>query len=323
MLRSQMRTGAIQVDGGVASKELCIILPALNEERSIGQVIRRIPRESLRVLGYSPRVVVVDGRSKDSTLAIARAKGAETVIQDGKGKGDALRQVHEALREEARSQTPPPLTQRCYVVLDADGTYPPETITDLVAALDSGYDLVLGSRFMGIIHPGAMTRLNRIGNRFLTQLFRILNGVDITDVCTGMYAFNERVFENLSLQADGFDVEADLFTSASLMNARFAEVPVDYSRRLGEPKLVPLRSGIQIGTRMFLRRVHSMGSHSKLQERPSRPLHPFLAWAERLRDPHSARRRRAVRSRWALGGLLTFLAPSDPSHSRREGFRED
>lgn len=323
MTQDQGKLGASHVDAQAASKELCIILPALNEERSIGQVIRRIPRESLQVLGYSPRVLVVDGRSKDATLSIAKKRGAEIVLQNGKGKGDALRQVHEALLEEARRAADPFPRQRRYVVLDADGTYPPETISDLVAALDSGYDLVLGSRFMGIIHPGAMTRLNRIGNQLLTKMFRFLNKVDITDVCTGMYAFNERVFENLSLRADGFDVEADLFTSASLMNARFAEVPVDYGRRIGEPKLIPLRSGIQIGMRMVLRHLHAAGNDPRLPVRPSRPLHPFLAGTKRLRDPHARRRRRGTRSRWALGGFLALLGPSDAAEAQGDGFREN
>lgn len=321
-MQDQQRSEATGVDARVASKELCVILPALNEERTIGQVIRRIPRDSLSVLGYSPRVLVVDGRSTDATLRIARARGAETILQSGAGKGNALRQVHEALLKESRDAPDATRRPRRYVVLDADGTYPPETITDLVAALDSGYDIVLGSRFMGIIHPGAMTRLNRVGNRLLTQLFRAINKVDITDVCTGMYAFNERVLENLSLQADGFDVEADIFTSASLMNARFAEVPVDYGRRVGEPKLIPLRSGIQIGARMFLCRLQAMGNHPTLPHAPSGPVHPFLDWANRLREPSFKRRRRRARSRWSTGRLLAFAAHANPSEPPADQIRE-
>lgn len=318
MPQDQTRPEASQLDGGDGSKELCIILPALNEAQTIGHVIRRIPRKSLRVMGYSPRVLVVDGRSTDPTLAIASAKGAEIVMQDGRGKGDALRQVHEALLAEARRREAPAPRLRRYVVLDADGTYPPETITDLVAALDSGYDLVLGSRFLGIIHPGAMTRLNRIGNRFLTRIFRILNRVDLTDVCTGMYALNERVFENLSLRADGFDVEADLFTAASLMNARFGEVPVDYRRRVGAPKLIPLRSGLRIGWRMFVRRVQGLDGRPPLSVAPRRPLHPFIAWTERVRDASGPSRLRTGQSGFSASRFVSLFGLSPVADSNQE-----
>lgn len=295
MMQGQERLEASGAGAGGTPKELCIILPALNEERTIGQVIRRIPRESLHLLGYSPRVLVVDGRSTDATLKIARAKGAEIVNQEGKGKGDALRQVHEVLQKEVGDEPTSASCPRRYVVMDADGTYPPETIADFVAALDSGYDLVLGSRFLGIIHPGAMTNLNRFGNQLLTWLFRTLARVEITDVCTGMYAFNERVFDNLDLRADGFDIEADIFTAASVMNARIAEIPVDYTRRLGEPKLVPLRSGVRIGWRIFVRRVQGLDGRAPLLLPPPRPHHSFIAWTGRIRDTFDLSRSPAER----------------------------
>ena len=265
------------------AREVCIILPALNEERTIGRVIRRIPIETLRVLGYASRILVVDGHSVDATLAIARARGAEVVRQDGRGKGNALRQVVELLQEEARDSDRSGVA-RHYVVLDADGTYAPESISDLVAALDSGYDMVLASRFLGIIHPGAMDDLNRIGNQLLTWLFRMLNGLAITDACTGMYAFNDRLLRNLNLHADGFDVEAELFTSASLMKARIAEVPIDYARRGGDAKLLPLRSGLQIGVRMLTKRMQRAEVGPPLTRAPRGPPHPCIGWTGIIRE---------------------------------------
>lgn len=306
---------ATRLEAGAVSRSVCVILPALNEERTIGSVIRRIPRETLEVLGYSPRILVVDGNSIDSTLAIARARGAEIVHQDGRGKGNALRQVVEVLQGDGGSSNVVIPGPTHFVVLDADGTYAPETITDLVAALDSGYDLVLASRFLGFIHPGAMGSLNRLGNRLLTQLFRFLNGVALTDVCTGMYAFNDRVLRNLRLEADGFDVEADLFTAACLMGARIAEVPVDYSRRVGEPKLLPLRAGIRIGLRILSRWLERGNRRIPVMQAAGRPPHPFIAWTGRLRDLSSE-------SRLAFSTVLGILGrigagPSGPDGNRR------
>lgn len=302
-------------------KEVCIIIPALNEERTIGRVIRRIPRESLRVLGYKARVLVVDGNSSDGTLRIAKARGAEIVVQAGKGKGNALRQVCDYLQEDVWDGGGLVRESRHYVVIDADCTYPPETIADLIAALDSGYDVVVASRFMGMIHPGAMTPLNRFGNRALTRLFGFLNGVDLSDVCTGMYAFNERVFQNLKLEADRFDVEAELFTSARLMNARFAEVPVDYSRRLGKPKLRPLRSGIQIGLRMFVSRTRRPEGFAALPESRSPAPHPFLAWLGTVRDPSAPRR--TGRTRSIFNQFLALVGRSEAAGFERDWFRRN
>jgi hypothetical protein len=144
--------------------------------------------------------------------------------------------------------------------------------------------------------------LNRLGNHSLTWLFRLFTGIEVTDVCTGLYAFNERVLRNLSLQAEGFDVEADIFTSAFLMDARFAEVPVDYGRRVGKPKLIPMRSGLRIGRRMFIRRVQGLDGRAPLPEVPALPAHPSIVWDERVRDRSVPRAVRVARP-WFLSLL--------------------
>src|SRR5439155_6043744 len=103
-----------------------------------------------------------------------------------------------------------------YFMIDADGTYPPEMVPVFREALTSGQNVVLGSRFLGKMAEGAMTTLNRVGNRVLSALARLLFGVSVTDVCTGMWAFNADTLRELSLEARGFDLEADLFGSAAL-----------------------------------------------------------------------------------------------------------
>lgn len=314
-------TGGQSARATTVPKEVCIIIPALNEATTIGRVIRRISRESPRILGYTPRVLVVDGSSVDATLRIAKSRGAEIVVQAGKGKGNALRQVCDYLQDDEWHGGGLMREPRHYVGLDADCTYPPETIADLIAALDSGYDVVLASRFMGMIHPGAMTELNRFGNRALTQLFGFLNGVDLSDVCTGMYAFNERVFRNLKLQADRFDVEAELFTFAHMMNALFAEVPFDYSRRVGKPKLRPLRAGIQIGIRMFVGRTRRPEGSAALPESGPPAPHPFIAWLGTLRDPSVPRRSGAPLSRSILNQFLALVGRSEAPGSERDWIR--
>ncbi len=233
-----------------------IFLPALNEEHGIGLVMDRIPRAELEAAGYSVSVWVVDGNSTDRTLQEGRDRGANVFIQKGRGKGNAMRQAFDHVlqtRDQANGESS---DREFYLMLDADGTYPPEAVPEFVEALASGNDVVHGSRFRGRMEDGAMTPLNAIGNRVLSTLARFLYGVYVTDVCTGMWGFSAKALRQIRLEATGFDLEADLFGSACLSRARSHELPVDYAARIGPPKLIPLRSGLQIAMRLFTRRLN-------------------------------------------------------------------
>src|SRR5216110_191476 len=232
-----------------------ILLPALNEERAIGKVLDRIPRAQLEAAGYTVSIWLVDGNSTDRTLEVGRKNGASVFIQAGRGKGNGMRQAFDHLlrtrdRADGGSREP-----EFFLMLDADGTYPPEAIQRFLEALASGNDVVLGSRFRGRMAEGAMTPLNAIGNRILSALARLLFGVSVTDVCTGMWGFKADALRRIPLEASGFDLEADLFGSACLSQARITELPIDYDARIGPAKMLPLRSGLQIALRLFVRRL--------------------------------------------------------------------
>src|SRR5207244_6735568 len=117
----------------------------------------------------------------------------------------------------------------------------PEAIATFLNAIASGDDVVLGSRFLGRMAEGAMTPLNAIGNRVLSALARLLFGVSVTDVCTGMWGFKSDALRRIPLEASGFDLEADLFGSACLSQPRITELPIDYDARLGPPQTLHLR----------------------------------------------------------------------------------
>lgn len=233
-----------------------IFLPALNEEQSIGQVLERIPRTELESSGYSVSVWVVDGNSTDGTLDVVRDRGARVFVQAGRGKGNGMRQAFDQLlhaQDLADGGSPEP---EFVLMLDADGTYPPEAVPEFLEALESGNDVVLGSRFRGRIAEGAMSPLNVMGNRCLSAFARLLYGVTVTDVCTGMWGFKADALRRIPLEASGFDLEADLFGSACLSNARIQELPIDYGARMDSSRMLPLRSGLVIAWRLFLRRVN-------------------------------------------------------------------
>ncbi|TLZ68153.1 MAG: glycosyltransferase, partial [Methanobacteriota archaeon] len=144
------------------ARSIIVLLPALNEEMAVGSVISRIPTERLRRSGYDVRVWVVDGKSTDATLQVARDRGASTYVQSGEGKGNGVRQALNHLLNDRSSGAA--AGSRLFVMLDADGSYPPEDIPSFVDALESGSDVVVGSRFRGHVEDGAMTSLNRLGN---------------------------------------------------------------------------------------------------------------------------------------------------------------
>src|SRR2546422_5932524 len=239
------------------TRSVVVLLPALNEEHAIGTVIDRIPTERLARAGYDVQVWVVDGKSTDATFAVARDHGANIFVQVGNGKGSGVRQVLEYLLTGTRDEGHD--SRRLFIMLDADGSYPPEDIPAFVDALESGSDVVVGSRFRGHVEDGAMTSLNRLGNEILNGLARILYRVPVSDVCTGMWAFREDCVREFGLAAESFDLEADLFASACEVGARMRELPVDYSRRIGDPKLVPLRTGLLIAWRLLTRRLNRGG----------------------------------------------------------------
>ena len=234
------------------SRNVVVLLPALNEEKGVGCVIDRIPKARLRQAGYGVRVWVVDGKSTDATLEVARGRGASTFIQTGDGKGNGVRQ----LLDHLMAQPTVAGQESLYVMLDADGSYPPERIPEFVHALEAGSDVVVGSRLHGEVEDGAITPFNLLGNRLLSRLATFLFGVPVSDVCTGMWGFREDSLRQFGLGADGFDLEADLFASACETGASLKEVPIEYRRRIGDAKLIPFRTGLLIAWRLLMKRLN-------------------------------------------------------------------
>ncbi len=239
----------------LAAIGLSIVLPALNEERGVAAVLRRIPRQGLRRLGYSATIYLLDGRSTDRTRAVAERLGASVFVQSGRGKGSAFREFV------------PTITERFTVVLDSDGTYPPEMIPRLVKKLRAGNPVVVGSRIRGSIERGAMSNANLLGNRLLSGFASLLFRTRISDVCSGMWAFDSGKLKSLGLTAEGFELEADIFAECSLQGIPIVEIPIPYSKRIGEPKL-RLREGLRIAFALLRKRIHG---------KEPRPVEPIVA----------------------------------------------
>jgi len=215
-------------------ESVAVIIPALNEERGIGDVVERIPVSDLLKDGFETTAYVVDGHSTDATQEIAARKGANIIFDEGKGKGAAMRAAFEVVDAD-------------YVIMvDGDDTYPIDVATEMVRLLQT-YDVVVGSRLKGKIEPGAMTRVNIVGNTLLTLFARLLFSAKISDLCSGLWGFRRDVIQRLELAAQGFDLEADMFAECVLKGCTIAEIPITYRARHDSPKLSSLRDGFKIG----------------------------------------------------------------------------
>ncbi len=232
-------------DGESVTKEVCVILPALNEERTVGLVIDEIPVSDLESRGYKTSIIVVDNGSTDGTGRIAAEKGARVVTEPRRGKGMALRAGFEAAEGDF------------VFMLDSDYTYPAVHITDMLTLLEGEHDVVLGSRLKGHIEDGAMTGLNKVGNRLLALITNVLYGTRISDPCTGCWGLRADVARGLDLQARGFDIEVNMLTEIARNGFRVAEVPIGYRRRKTRPKLNSLRDGFRIGKTLVRRKFRS------------------------------------------------------------------
>jgi glycosyltransferase involved in cell wall biosynthesis len=200
---------------GEAIETVVIIIPTSNEGRTIGKVINDVPVADLLQNGLETTVHVIDGQSTDKTREVAVDKGAQLVLEESKGKGSAIHTAFKSIKADYA------------IMVDGDNTYPIEMATELIHLLKTN-DVVLGSRLRGTIEPGAMTKLNVVGNKLLSLLAWMLWGTHISDVCTGFWAYRGDAIRQFELLAPGFEIEADMFVECVKKGLRIAEIPTTY-----------------------------------------------------------------------------------------------
>ena len=219
----------------MSQKDICILIPTLNEEESIEPVIREF-----RALGYE-NILVVDGHSTDATVAKSKAAGARIFLQSGSGKGQALKEVFAEIEEE-------------YILLiDGDGTYLPSEADRILAPVLNGQaDHVVGNR-LGNIQGGALKRLNMIGNKMINRFFATIYRVRLTDILSGYRAFTTEGIRLLDLSMPGFEIESEITIESVKKGLRIIEVPITYRPRPAgtKTKLHPFRDGLKIILTIF------------------------------------------------------------------------
>ena len=214
-------------------KQVCVIIPTLNEEPTIQTVIKGLPA---RVHDRPIFVLVVDGHSTDQTVKLAQESGAQVILQRSKGKGAAMKEGVRSVEAEI------------YVFIDGDGTYHSGEIEKLLTPIiDGSADLVIGSRFIGEIEKGAVTWVNRLGNRVFNFMNRIATGARITDMLSGYRAIRGSALKEMVLLTKHFEIETEITVEAITRGFTVLEVPIQYSRRqAAASKLKPLQDGTKI-----------------------------------------------------------------------------
>ena len=226
-------------------RNLFIMLPTLDEEMALAEIYSRIPFDELKSIGYSTRVVVVDGGSSDHTLEIAKEMGCEILEQWGEGKGVGIRQGFKKFLEYEDDDL---------VMLDCDGTYHPEEIVRMVTSIPKS-GIAIGDRLRGDLKPDAMTSTNWIGNQLLTWLAVALHGKPINDLCSGFWAFSKESLQKMQLNSMRFEIEAEMYTSCAYLGIPIRHVPITYSKRVGEAKLGSIKDGSSIARKLIIRRI--------------------------------------------------------------------
>jgi len=237
-----MGTGAARMNSVDGSLSTQVIIAALNEEQGIGLTIK----ELMSVLNSS-RVLVVDGRSSDRTVEIAKNCGASIVCQDGKGKGDAI----------AKALQYTEIVGGYVVLTDADFTYPANYIPEMIKILNENPDIgmVCGNRFGEHLEKKTMLNIYYIGNRLLALAHNILNGVSLHDPLTGLRVVRAELLKEWQVRSKGFDIEVELNHHVERQGYTISEVPIKYRRRLGEKKL-KLKHGAVILKRIILETIY-------------------------------------------------------------------
>lgn len=221
-----------------------VIIPALNEEESIGQVLAGIPADVV------DEILVVDSGSSDGTVAVAQAEGARVVHEPRRGYGRACAAGVRAASGDI------------VLFLDADGADDPSQIPDLLASMLGGRaDMVLGSRLAGKIAPGAMPWHQRFGNQLAAWLIRRLYGLPLTDL-SPFRAVDRELLLGLEMEEMSYGWPTEMIVKASRRGWHVVEIPVRYRPRMGgRSKISGTVRGTALATYYILRTIfrHARG----------------------------------------------------------------
>ena len=206
--------------------KVVVTIPAYNEEKTLGKVIKGI-KDILRNSKFNCSILVVDDGSKDKTREVAKDSGA-IVFSHPSNYGLA-----ETFRTEIRRC----LDMKADIIVhtDADGQYSAKDIPRLLSEIEKGHDLVLGSRFKGKIE--SMPFMKRLGNIAFSKTISGILRYRISDAQTGFRAFTREVAQNIKIDSD-FTYTQEQIIKAVRHKYSIKEIPVYFAKRPGKSRLM-------------------------------------------------------------------------------------
>lgn len=226
------------------------IVATLNEEEGVGPTLAELQH----YLGNAS-ILVVDGRSHDRTVKIAKDLGVEVIFQTHRGKGDAIAEAIKHVSENFGYSNP---DLKYIIITDADFTYPAKHLLEMLDILEVNpkIGMVSGNRFNSHVDFDAMKNLFSIGNRALAFTHNLLNGVNLRDPLTGLRIVRWNILRDWVPKSTGFDIEVELNHLVERKGYNIREIDIGYRPRLGEKKL-KLRHGLTILNRILLESVRA------------------------------------------------------------------
>jgi len=219
----------------VKDKIVSVIIPTLNEEGGIVNTILSIPKDKLKEQGYEVQILVIDGNSQDKTANLAEAVGAEVIYESERGIGIATMTGF----REAKGDI--------VVTADGDGTYPLETLPHLLRYFtEYNIDFLTTDRLS--FCNGTMSLRNKLGNKALSQIFRMLFGISIKDSQSGMMIFKKSLLDKLQLKEDISLSQEMKIEACYFEDCNWVEMPILYHKRVGDTKLTGGITGWKVGT---------------------------------------------------------------------------
>jgi glycosyltransferase involved in cell wall biosynthesis len=202
-------------DDDVDEPELSIVIPALNEELTIGQFVAWC-REGLAAAGVRGEIVIVDS-SSDATAERAVQAGARVLRTPKRGLGRAYMDAI------------PHIRGRWVLMGDADCTYDFRLLAPFVQKFREGYDYVMGSRYKGSIEPGSMPRLHQhLGTPVTTWILNRLFSSRFSDIHCGMRGITLDALKRMDLQSESWEYASEMVLKSVQLELRTVEVPVTF-----------------------------------------------------------------------------------------------
>ncbi len=201
-----------------------VLIPAFNEEESIGRVIGHLPAELTR------KIIVANNGSTDNTKKIALESGATVVDQTQKGYGNACLKAMEYINNL-------PTHPDILVFIDGDFSDYPEQLSHVILPItNDDYDMVIGSRVLGKREKGALLPQQRLGNAIACSLIKLFYGYSFTDL--GPFrAIRYQKLLQLDMQDRNFGWTVEMQIKAAKQRLKCTEVAVDYRKRIGQSKV--------------------------------------------------------------------------------------